>query len=96
MGRNEPQRREADMRYRLVLANPIEDPGIDRATAECIATVIDDVNYENVATKADMQEAETRLSAQVAATRTDLQSVDGWLNAQVAGVRADFTLTEHR
>lgn len=64
------------MSDRLVLANAIEDAGIDRTKAERIATVIFDVIHENVATKADVQGAETRLNAQVAAVHADLTLVE--------------------
>lgn len=61
---------------RLVLANAIEDAGIERTKAERIATVIFDVIHDNVATKADVQGAETRLNARVAAVHADLTLVE--------------------
>ena len=49
------------MSDRLALANAIEDAGIPREKAERVASVIFDVIHDNVATKADLENAIERL-----------------------------------
>jgi hypothetical protein len=50
------------MSDRLALANAIEDAGIERRKAERLASVIFDAIHDNVATKADLQAMETRMT----------------------------------
>jgi len=50
------------MSDRLALANAIEDAGIPRAMAERVASVIFDAIHDNVATKADLDRLEHRLT----------------------------------
>jgi hypothetical protein len=49
------------MSDRLALSNAIEDAGIERHKAERLASVIFDAIHDNVATKADLQQAIDRL-----------------------------------
>jgi hypothetical protein len=84
------------MSDRLALANAIEealisaqgavtaDATVVRAKAERVASVIFDAIHENVATKADLQSLETRLSG-------DLQNMETRLSAEIARI-ADRTL----
>ena len=50
------------MSDRLALANAIEDAGIERAKAERVASVIFDAIHDSVATKADLDRLEHRLT----------------------------------
>lgn len=50
------------MSDRLALANAIEDAGIERSKAERVASVIFDAIHDNVATKADLERLEHRLT----------------------------------
>jgi hypothetical protein len=77
------------MADRLTLARALEGGGIGRDAAEHIATEILDAIHENVATKSDLQAAETAL-------RTELSSETTTLRADIAAVRADLALVEHR
>ena len=54
---------EAVMTDRLTLAHALENGGISRDAAEHIATEIFDAIHDNVATKTDVRETETRLQA---------------------------------
>lgn len=61
------------MTDRLTLAHASENGGISRDAAEHIATEIFDAIHDNVATKVDLCETETRLQANIDAVRTDLR-----------------------
>ena len=74
------------MSDRLALANAIEDAGIERVKAERIATVMFDAIHQNVATKADLQSAETRLRAEIAGVPATLSQVEHRLLTQFAGI----------
>jgi hypothetical protein len=74
------------MSDRLALANAIEDAGIPRDKAQRVASVIVDAIHDNVATKADVQNAEARLDAQVAGVRADLALVEHRLFIRLGGL----------
>jgi hypothetical protein len=79
------------MSDRLALANAIEDAGIERRKAERVASVIFDAIHDNVATKADVQNAEARLNAQVAGVRADLALVEHRLMTRLGGLAVVLT-----
>jgi hypothetical protein len=79
------------MSDRLALANAIEDAGIERRKAERLASVIFDAIHDNVATKADVQNAEARLNAQVAGVRADLVLVEHRLMTRLGGLAVVLT-----
>jgi hypothetical protein len=74
------------MSDRLALANAIEDAGIPRDKAQRVASVIFDAIHDNVATKADVQNGEARLNAQVAGVRADLALVEHRLFTRLGGL----------
>ena len=51
------------MSDRLALASAIEDAGIERSTAQRVASAIFDATHDNVATKADVAELRHDLQA---------------------------------
>ncbi len=61
------------MTDRLTLAHALENGGISRDAAEHIATEIFDAIHDNVATKTDLREMETRLQENIDAVRADLR-----------------------
>jgi len=70
------------MSDRLALANAIEDAGIPRAKAERVASVIFDAIHDNVATKADLERLEHRLTVRgMALLATGLSALFGALHA---------------
>jgi hypothetical protein len=77
------------MADRLSLTNALADANIDRQKAKRIATQIFDAIHDNVATKQDLQTAETALKA-------DLQHVEAELKADLAAVRAEVSAFEQR
>ncbi len=64
---------EAVVTDRLLLAHALENGGISRDAAEHIATEIFDAIHDNVATKTDLREMETRLQTNIDAVRADLR-----------------------
>jgi hypothetical protein len=82
------------MTDRLTLAHALENGGISRDAAEHIATEIFDAIHDNVATKADLRETETRLQASINAMRADLRgdinAVRVDLDGEISTVRADL------
>src|SRR5579875_3176838 len=79
------------MTDRLDLANAIAAAGIERKAAETIASTIFDAIRENVATKADLQQAESALRTDMAGMQAELKAqlrrVQGGLEAGNAGPR---------
>jgi len=77
----------------LKLARRFQGAGIPAQQADDMAEALADAMQGQVATKADLQELEFRLSGEIAATRADLRQVEIRLSAEVAGVRSELTAT---
>ena len=83
----------------LALANAIEDAGIERSKAERVASVIFNTIHDNVATKADVQDAEAKIRSEIAAngaaTRAELKQaiagMGGNLTGQIVALRTDLS-----
>lgn len=84
------------MTDRLDLAHAIEAAGIERKAAENIAGVIFDAIRENVATKADLQQTESALRADMAEMRAELKADITAVGNDVQQVRAELHATELR
>src|SRR5579875_1948460 len=88
------------MTDRLDLANAIAAAGIERKAAETIASTIFDAIRENVATKADLQQAESALRTDMAGMqaelKADIAAVRAGLKADVAAVHTELRETEQR
>jgi phage host-nuclease inhibitor protein Gam len=82
------------MTDRLDLANAIAAAGIERKAAETIASTIFDAIRENVATKADLQQAESALRTDMAGMqaelKADIAAVHAGLKADIAALRAEL------
>jgi hypothetical protein len=74
------------MTDRLSLTNALADANIDRQKAERIATEIFDAIHDNVATKQDLQQAETVLRADIAAVRAEIRELELRMDARIARV----------
>jgi hypothetical protein len=64
------------MTDRLSLTNALADANIDRQKAERIATEIFDAIHDNVATKQDLERAESALKLEIAAVRTEVSALE--------------------
>jgi hypothetical protein len=64
------------MTDRLSLTNALADANIDRQKAERIATEIFDAIHDNVATKQDLERAESALKLDIAAVRTEVSALE--------------------
>src|SRR5579875_27009 len=88
------------MTDRLDLANAIAAAGIERKAAETIASTIFDAIRENVATKADLQQAESALRTDMAGMqaelKADIAAVHAELKADVAALHTELRETEQR
>src|SRR5579875_3598246 len=86
--------RSPGMTDRLDLANAIAAAGIERKAAETIASTIFDAIRENVATKADLQQAESALRTDMAGMqaelKADIAAVHAGLKADIAALRAEL------
>ncbi len=91
------------MSDRPTLAHAIEDAGIERAKAACVAGAIVDLIHDAVATKvdvaavcSDLRMTEAVLRADITALGAERHRTEVTLKADIAAVRADLHATESR
>jgi len=84
------------MTDRLTLARALENGGIAREAVEHIATEIFDAIHDNVATKADLRDAEQRLQGSIAEVKVEIERVQSGLKVEIEKVQSGLKIEIER
>ena len=84
------------MTDRLTLARALENGGIAHDAAEHITAEMFDAIHDNVATKADLREAEQRLQGGITEVKVEIEKVHSELKIEIEKVQSELKIEIER